>query len=147
MVLIRTIVLRSLVWNVRVFARFVPGNNYFSDALSRLKLDKFWALSKQHGKQFNSAMTQYLRKSGPYPRYGCETRNESKNLIILYQFYCRMGKESSKLVELTQPKHHQRFQAKEWNSILEGLKGKTTRSSTAHNYLAIWRSLTNFVSN
>ena len=42
MTLIRLIVLHSLVFNVRVFARWVSSrNNFFADALSRLKITSF----------------------------------------------------------------------------------------------------------
>ena len=59
MVLIRLLVLKGLVENVRIFARHVSGKaNQFSDALSRLKLDHFWYLSKQHNRTFNTDPTE-----------------------------------------------------------------------------------------
>ena len=54
MVLIRLLVLKGMTENVRIFARHIKGkNNYFCDALSRLKLDTFHKLSEKHGKAFN----------------------------------------------------------------------------------------------
>ena len=59
MILIRLLVLESLKQNVRVFARHVSGkSNFYSDALSRIDLSRFWRLSYQNGKQFESNPTE-----------------------------------------------------------------------------------------
>ena len=47
MKLIRLLVLKSLLENVRVFAKYVSSkSNYFADLLSRLKMETFWRLSR-----------------------------------------------------------------------------------------------------
>ena len=56
MVLIHILVLKSLVENVRIFARHISGkNNYFCDALSHLQMTRFWDLAHQHDKHFEQA--------------------------------------------------------------------------------------------
>ena len=58
MVLIRFLVLEGLINNVRIFARHVEGRkNYFSDALSRLKISKFWELAEKFSKEFEPEPT------------------------------------------------------------------------------------------
>ena len=55
MVLIRLLVLKGLTENVRIFASHITSKaNYFSDSLSRLKMDLFWKLSEEKGKPFNA---------------------------------------------------------------------------------------------
>ena len=44
-ILIRLITLTSLIWNVRVYAKYIPSKeNGPSDALSRLQFKRFWKL-------------------------------------------------------------------------------------------------------
>ena len=51
MVLIRIIVLKGLIENVRVFARDVKGvNNGIADSLSRLKYRQFYKLCRQENR-------------------------------------------------------------------------------------------------
>ena len=53
LVLIRFIVLESLTWNVRIFAKYVESkNNNFADALSRLQLNRFWYDAQKSEKEF-----------------------------------------------------------------------------------------------
>ena len=55
MVLIRTIVLECLTWNIRVFAKYVKSKqNYFADAFSRNQMDRFWALAEKHEFSFQN---------------------------------------------------------------------------------------------
>ena len=58
MVLIRIIVLKGLLENVRVFAKHVKGvNNGLADSLSRLKMEKFHSLCKEEDREFDSSQT------------------------------------------------------------------------------------------
>ena len=54
MVLIRIIVLKGLLENVRIFAKHVKGvNNGLADSLSRLKMEQFWDLCKKDNRMVN----------------------------------------------------------------------------------------------
>ena len=56
MVLLRIVVLQGLIHNVKITAKHVSGNlNYFSDALSRLKIQKFHDLAIQYDKTFEDS--------------------------------------------------------------------------------------------
>ena len=58
MVLIRLLVFKSLIENVRIFARHVSGvKNYLSDSLSRMKIEKFHELAGKDGLCFNNLPT------------------------------------------------------------------------------------------
>ena len=66
MVLLRILVLHSLKLNVRVFARHVTSrNNDYSDALSRLKLEKFWQISREKGDYFEQSPTNIPEQIWP----------------------------------------------------------------------------------
>ena len=59
MVLIQMLVLKSLVENVRIFARHIKGiHNYFSNSLSRLCIDKFLNFASRDGIQFEEHPTK-----------------------------------------------------------------------------------------
>ena len=61
MVLLRILVLFSLQKNVHVFARYVPTkSNGLADALSRLKLPKFFDLAQKWGLQVDMEPTPVL---------------------------------------------------------------------------------------
>ena len=54
MVLIRLVVLESLYWNVRIFAKHVKTKeNFFADALSRAQDSRFWSLAAKYDKSFS----------------------------------------------------------------------------------------------
>ena len=60
MVLIRMIVLKGSIENVRIFARHVKGvNNGFADSLSRNKLGQFHELCMKAGKVMDSTVNGY----------------------------------------------------------------------------------------
>ena len=66
MTLIRLLVYKSLVKNVRIFAHHISGkSNYFSDSLSRLDFDCFNRLQQEHGKYFADNPTQIPREIWP----------------------------------------------------------------------------------
>ena len=53
MILIRILVLECLIQNVKIRAQYISSaDNYFLDALSRLKLDKFWDLACKYDRYF-----------------------------------------------------------------------------------------------
>ena len=55
MVLIRILTLKSLVTNLRVFARYISSkDNKYSDALLRDRMDLFWNHAKNDNKHFDS---------------------------------------------------------------------------------------------
>ena len=59
MVLIRMIVLKGLVDNVRIFARHVPGvQNGLADSLSRNKFSEFYKLCAAEGRSLDSTPTK-----------------------------------------------------------------------------------------
>ena len=58
MVLIRIIVLKGLLENVRIFAKHVPGElNGLADSLSREKFTVFHRLCAEQGRKFNQMPT------------------------------------------------------------------------------------------
>ena len=58
MVLIRKIVLHSMIWNVRVFAKWISTDkNIFADALSRFQMNRFWKDVEKQGKVVNAFQT------------------------------------------------------------------------------------------
>ena len=58
MVLIRMIVLKGLLDNVRIFARHVPGKlNGLADSLSRDKFEEFYRLCKLQDREIDSTPT------------------------------------------------------------------------------------------
>ena len=66
MVLIRILVLKMLVHSVRIFAKYVSSkDNFYSDALSRLKLLLFWQLAKDNNKEFNDLPQELLEELWP----------------------------------------------------------------------------------
>ena len=79
MVLIRIFVLKTLTENVRVFARYVQSRqNYFSDALSRIDLPRFWRLSKQKGKTFETEPTPPPQQIWPLSKIWVAQVNKRK---------------------------------------------------------------------
>ena len=69
MVLIRTLVLKGLVENVRIFAAYVESKkNDYSDALSRLKLDLFWQISRTKEHFFEAEPTLLPQEIWPMDR-------------------------------------------------------------------------------
>ena len=72
MVLIRIIVLQGLIHNVRIGVKHVFGRlNYFSDALSRLKLQKFKELAVEHDKSFEEMPTEIPDTLWPMDKIWC----------------------------------------------------------------------------
>ena len=66
MVLIRLLVLKGLVENVRIFASHIDGkSNFYSDSLSRLQLDRFRKLSIQHNRNFEQFPTDMPEELWP----------------------------------------------------------------------------------
>ena len=61
MKLIRGIILVSLQFNVRVFAKHVPANlNVRADALSRLQFSRFWTVAKSGTRQYPAKLPNNL---------------------------------------------------------------------------------------
>ena len=59
MVLIRKFVLHTLTENVRIYAKHVRGvDNFYSDSLSRLKIQHFWDLASRNNKKFEETPTE-----------------------------------------------------------------------------------------
>ena len=75
MVLIRLLVLKGLTENVRIFAGHISGkSNYFSDSLSRMKIQLFKQLAKQHKSNSKRNPTRCPQTSGPWKKFGYHER-------------------------------------------------------------------------
>ena len=60
MYLLRLLILNNLIFNRRVFARYVRSTkNDFADSLSHLQLVRFWSLVKKSGRKVNKFPTEF----------------------------------------------------------------------------------------
>ena len=91
MVLIRIFVLKTLTENVRVFARHVRSKqNFYSDVLSRLEIEKFWRLAEENGKTFEETNTEPPPEMWPINKIWITSRILiARTLIFYFLHFCR----------------------------------------------------------
>ena len=135
MVLIQILVLEGILHNVRIGAKHISGKaNYFSDALFRLQLKRFWDLASQHNKQFRPEPAELPEDIWPVEKL-VEVTNIC--LTVIYNF-CGLlltgqttkdwKKRESKMTASTSSS----ISSRHMELILQDLQLHTTRNSTLH---------------
>ena len=134
MVLIRMIVLKGLIENVRVFARHVEGvKNELADSLSRNKIEYFKELSNHLGRTWDEKPTTVPEQLWPISKIW---KLEFISMFLIGQRpVCRVKKAS----DTTSSKSSQssKISVEYMTNVLERLSNKQTRDSTTSNYLSI----------
>ena len=143
MVLVRIIVLKGLLENVRIFARHVEGTkNVFADSLSRNKIKLFKDLCVKAMCQNRLTKNQrwYLIHYGPLKKYG--SHNNYSLYIVGQRSVCRVSD-----VESSRSSQSSKISVEYVSNVLERLKNKQIRETTSENYLSVWRNLNRFIIN
>ena len=125
MVLIRKLVLHSMIHNVRVFARYVTSKNkIFVDLSSRNKIQPFLDLGQGHFDDKPSSIPTDL-----WP--------VEKIWSILFA--------GQKTIQRTSLSSTSWICCKDMERILDNLRSKQNRESTAQNYYSIWKQFNKFM--
>ena len=143
MVLIRLLVLKGLIENVRIFAAHLSSKaNCFSDALSRLKLDLFWRLSHEKNKKFNPQPNVMPPEIWPMEKIWLAKLAMANTIVHLTSFAGKSTKHK-KNQKIIDESTTSTISSRHIEEILDNLK--MTRDTTAKNYYGIWKKFNKFV--
>ena len=147
MVLVRILVLKGLIENVRIFAKHIEGKkNVLADSLSRNNITLFHRKCAEQGRIMDSVPTGIPDAIWPLDI----PQNLENKIINEYNnsFITGQRRQFTKYAESTGSKSSStssKISSSHINNILERLKGQQTRKSTSDNYLGIWRNLNKFL--